>query len=94
MSLTKRARKGTGFGPCHHMEEVLTKSRAGDTLASDRAAGRPAKWGRGVCGLSLAGDWPGAHVWRETAIAYPKAKVIYTTTRPEELWWQSFSSYS
>ena len=35
-------------------------------------------------------DWPGAHVWRELAVAYPDAKVIHSV-RPEESWWNSFS---
>jgi hypothetical protein len=34
-------------------------------------------------------DWPGAHVWRELAEAFPDAKVIHTV-RPEEKWWASF----
>ena len=48
------------------------------------AAGRPVKWDEVFAGYRSQVDWPGAHVWRETAIAYPKAKVIHTT-RPEEL---------
>lgn len=35
-------------------------------------------------------DWPGAHVWAETAVAFPDAKVIHTE-RPEEAWWNSFN---
>jgi hypothetical protein len=36
-------------------------------------------------------DWPGAHVWRQLAAAYPQAKVIHTL-RPEDAWWNSFSA--
>ncbi len=36
-------------------------------------------------------DWPGAHVWRELAEAYPEAKVVHTH-RPEDKWWKSFST--
>jgi sulfotransferase family protein len=34
--------------------------------------------------------WPGAHSWRELAVAYPQAKVILSV-RPEAYWWASFS---
>ena len=88
MSL-KRALEELGFGPCHHMEEVLTNPQQ---VAHWQAitAGRPVKWDEVFAGYRSQVDWPGAHVWRETAIAYPKAKVIHTV-RPEELWWKSFS---
>lgn len=36
-------------------------------------------------------DWPGAHVWRELAAAFPGAKVVHSV-RPEESWWNSFSN--
>ena len=82
MSL-KRALEELGFGPCHHMEEVL---RNPEQVAHWQAiaAGRLVKWDEVFAGYRSQADWPGAHVWRETAIAYPKAKVIHTI-RPEEL---------
>jgi hypothetical protein len=57
-----------GFGPCHHMEEVLPC---------------PAQIGAQI-------DWPGAHVWRELATAFPDARVIHSV-RPAEAWWNSFN---
>jgi hypothetical protein len=45
MSL-KRALEELGFGPCHHMEEVLTNPEQ-VALASDRG-GPPGEMGRGV----------------------------------------------
>ena len=89
MSL-KRALEELGFGPCHHMEEVLSNPEQ-VTHWQAIAAGRPVKWDEVFAGYRSQVDWPGAHVWRETAIAYPKAKVIHTM-RPEELWWKSFST--
>jgi Sulfotransferase domain len=35
-------------------------------------------------------DWPGAHVWRQTAAAFPEAEVIHSQ-RPDDSWWKSFS---
>ncbi len=89
MSL-KRALEELGYGPCHHMEEVFAHP---EQVAHWQAlaAGRPVKWDEVFAGYNSQVDWPGAHVWRETAAAYPKAKVIHTM-RPEELWWQSFST--
>ncbi len=89
MSL-KRALEELGFGPCHHMQEVLAHP---EQVAHWQAivAGRPVKWDEVFAGYRSQVDWPGAHVWRETAAAYPKAKVIHTM-RPEGLWWKSFST--
>ncbi len=89
MSL-KRALEELGFGPCHHMQEVLAHP---EQVAHWQAiaAGRPVKWDEVFAGYRSQVDWPGAHVWREIAAAYPKAKVIHTM-RPEELWWKSFST--
>jgi Sulfotransferase domain len=89
MSL-KRALEELGLGPCHHMQEVLAHP---EQVAHWQAiaAGRPVKWDEVFAGYRSQVDWPGAHVWRETAAAYPKAKVIHTM-RPEELWWKSFST--
>jgi hypothetical protein len=35
-------------------------------------------------------DWPGTHVWRELAAAFPQAMLVHSV-RPEDLWWNSFS---
>jgi Sulfotransferase domain len=88
MSL-KRALDELGYGPCHHMKEVFAHP---EQVAHWQAiaAGQPVKWDEVFAGYRSQVDWPGAHVWRETAAAYPKAKVIHTV-RSEELWWKSFS---
>ena len=86
----KRALEEIGYGPCHHMEEVFAHP---EQVAHWQAiaAGRPVKWDEVFAGYNSQVDWPGAQVWRETAAAYPKAKVIHTM-RPEEVWWGSFST--
>jgi Sulfotransferase domain len=86
----KRAIETLGFGPCHHMEEVMANPAQ---VAHWQAfvAGKPVDWGDVFAGYSSQVDWPGAHVWRELAAAYPDAKVIHSE-RPEDTWWNSFSA--
>jgi Sulfotransferase domain len=50
----------------------------------------PERIRRQFSGYSSQVDWPGAHVWRDLAAAYPQARVIHTV-RPEQEWWKSFS---
>jgi len=89
MSL-KRALEQLGFGPCHHMEEVLAHPEQVPHWQAV-VAGRAVNWDEVFAGYRSQVDWPGAHVWRELAAAYPQAKVIHTL-RPEEQWWKSFSN--
>jgi Sulfotransferase domain len=86
----KRALEMLGFGPCHHMEEVLSHP---EQVAYWQAvvAGKPVVWDDVFKGYRSQVDWPGAHVWRELAEAYPEAKVIHSV-RPEDAWWTSFSA--
>jgi hypothetical protein len=86
----KRALEMLGFGPCHHMEEVMEHP---EQVARWQAfvAGEPVDWSEVFKGYRAQVDWPGAHVWRELATAYPSAKVIHSV-RPEDAWWKSFSA--
>lgn len=84
----KTALERLGFGPCHHMYEVV--------VAPDRVphwvgafAGNPVDWDALYSGFNAQVDWPGAHFWREAAAAFPEAKVVHSV-RPEEVWWASF----
>lgn len=86
----KTALETLGFGPCHHMEEVL-HNPAQVAHWQAIAAGEPVPWEDVFAGYRSQVDWPGAHVWRELAAAYPTAKIIHTT-RPEDDWWHSFSA--
>lgn len=85
----KMALEQLGFGPCHHMIEVV-ENPAQPAHWKAIAAGRKVKWAEVFKGYNSQVDWPGAHVWRETAIAFPGAKVVHTE-RPEDEWWNSFS---
>jgi hypothetical protein len=86
----KRALEALDFGPCHHMEEVFANPAQVPHWQAV-AAGKPVNWDEVFAGYRSQVDWPGAHVWRELAAAYPHAKVIHTE-RPEEQWWKSFSA--
>lgn len=85
----KAALERLGFGPCHHMHEIV--ENPGQVAHWQRlAAGGTVDWNEVFAGYKSQVDWPGAHVWRELAAAFPGAKVIHTV-RPEENWWASFN---
>ncbi len=83
----KAALERLGYGPCHHMHEIVENP---DQVAhwQKLAAGEEVDWHRVFAGYNSQVDWPGAHVWRELAEAFPDAKVVHTV-RPEEKWWAS-----
>ncbi len=86
---TKIALEQLGFGPCHHMIEVI-ENPAQPAHWKAIAAGTPVDWPQVFNGYNSQVDWPGAAVWRETSIAFPDAKVVHTA-RQEDEWWKSFS---
>ncbi len=85
----KEALEHLGFGPCHHMHEILAHPEQVPHWQM-LAEGREVNWNRVFEGYRSQVDWPGAHFWRELAQEFPDAKVIHTI-RPEESWWASFS---
>ena len=87
---TKMALEQLGFGPCHHMVEVMgnpAQPAHWDALA----AGQDVDWSDVFTGYVSQVDFPGASVWHELSIAFPDAKVIHTE-RPQEDWWASYSA--
>jgi hypothetical protein len=78
-----------GFGPCHHMYEVIEKPEQKQRWRG-LAAGGPADWEHLFEGYGACVDWPSAHYWRDLVAAYPEARVILTWRSPES-WWQSFA---
>jgi len=84
----KAALERLGFGRCHHMHEIVEHPE--QVIHWQRlAAGQTVDWDTVFAGYRSQVDWPGAHVWRELAAAYPAAKVVHTV-RPEANWWASF----
>ncbi|MBI1212133.1 MAG: hypothetical protein GC190_11765 [Alphaproteobacteria bacterium] len=78
-----------GFGPCHHMEEVLHNMAVQTPLWVDAVQGRP-DWQQIYRGYASAVDWPTAGFVRELYGAYPNAKFVLTHRSPES-WVASFS---
>ena len=87
---TKLALEHLGLGPCHHMVEVM-ENPAQPAHWAAIAAGSPVDWTAVFKGYNAQVDWPGAAVWPQTITAFPEAKVIHTE-RPEDAWWNSFST--
>ena len=84
----KAALERLGYGPCHHMHEIV--ENPGQVAHWQKlAAGEEVDWNDVFAGYRSQVDWPGAHVWRELAAAFPDAKVVHSV-RPEEKWWASF----
>ncbi|WP_281288630.1 sulfotransferase family protein [Mesorhizobium intechi] len=77
-----------GFGPCHHMYEVMANEDQ-KRLWRAVAQGAAPEWNRLFAGYASCVDWPSAHYWRELIDFYPDARVILTY-RPPESWWASF----
>jgi hypothetical protein len=86
----KLALNRLGFGPCHHMEEVLLNMPAQLPLWSAAVKGQP-DWEAIYEGYLSAVDWPTAGFFRELHAACPEARFILTTRSPES-WVDSFSA--
>lgn len=86
----KLALERLGFGPCHHMTEVMG-SPAQPAHWAAVARGENVDWAEVFAGYGAQVDFPGAAVWHELSIAFPEAKVLHTE-RPEAEWWASYSS--
>lgn len=85
----KLALEQIGFGPCHHMSDVIANS---EQKALWRAAGKGIlpDWDAAYAGYRSAVDWPTAHFWREVSEHYPRAKVILTVREPQA-WYDSMA---
>ena len=84
----KEAIEQLGFGPCHHMYELVENP---DTVQGwqDAADGVIEDWANLYAGYKSQVDWPGSHYWRQVAEAFPEAKVLHSV-RPEDSWVRSF----
>ena len=76
-----------GFGPCHHMKEVIDHPEQQRQWRALAKGGTP-NWEQLFDGYRSAVDWPSAYYWRELIDAYPQAKVLLTT-RDVESWYAS-----
>lgn len=87
---TKLALEQLGFGPCHHMTEVMGHPDQ-PAYWDAYADGTEVDWADVFAGYSAQVDFPGATVWHELSIAFPDAKVLHTE-RSEDAWWASYST--
>ena len=88
MSL-KIALEQLGFGPCHHMVELLKDMPRQLPLWQAAVAGEP-DWDAVYEGYRSAVDWPTARFYRELHAAFPDAKFVLGHRSPES-WAESFS---
>jgi hypothetical protein len=79
-----------GFGPCHHMFEVMANDDQ-KRLWRALAKGAAPDWNQLFAGYASCIDWPSAHYWRDLIEFYPDARVILTYRSPES-WWTSFEN--
>lgn len=86
MSL-KLALEHLGFGPCHHMAEIIRHPEQA-TLWARAFGGDSIDWDDVFAGYSATTDAPGCFVALELAGRYPDAKVILGI-RSAESWWAS-----
>jgi hypothetical protein len=85
----KTALEMLGFGPCHHMIEVL--ANPGQVPLWNRAADDEiVDWDEVYRGYAATVDWPGCHFYATLAEHYPDAKVILSRRDPER-WYESIS---
>ena len=75
-----------GFGPCHHMIEVIQHPES-IALWIEAAEGRP-DWNAIFKDYCSMVDYPGAAYWRELVVFYPDAKVLHTQRDPDK-WFDS-----
>ncbi|MEM8647727.1 MAG: sulfotransferase family protein [Pseudomonadota bacterium] len=89
-STLKDALEGLGFGPTHHMTEIMKHP---EQLPHWKAvfAKEAVNWEAVFEGYASQVDWSGASVWERLMDAFPNAKIIHTE-RPEAAWWDSFSA--
>jgi hypothetical protein len=83
----KFALETLGFGPCHHMAELIMHPEQ-VPLWLRMTDGESLDWDEIYAGYSSTTDAPGCFFWRELAERYPDAKVILSI-RSAESWWTS-----
>lgn len=88
----KRALEILGFGPCHHMAEIVQQpARAAEWALAGRgaAAGGQTDWDALFAGYRSTVDWPAATWWRELAAHWPDARIILSVRSDADSWFES-----
>jgi hypothetical protein len=84
----KLALEQLGFGPCHHMREIIMNPKSAALWVEAAKAPAKANWDKVLEGYDSCTDAPGCNFWRELAAYYPKAKVLLSVRDPEK-WFES-----
>ena len=85
----KRALEMLGFGPCHHMEEVV--KHPAEVPTWERAArGEKVDWKTFMRGWGSCVDFPSSMYYGELMATFPEAKVVLTV-RDADSWYTSMS---
>ena len=79
----KLALERLGFGPCHHMMELMGNDEQ-TRMWRAHVRGESPGWEALYSGYRSALDWPTAHYWRELSETYPDAKMLLTVRDPEK----------
>jgi hypothetical protein len=73
---TRQALEMLGIGPCHHMMEII--EHPGKLLLREAlAAGEAVDWAEVCAGYRSQVDWPGAHVWEQSAASLAGVRLLY-----------------
>ncbi len=88
-SSLKLAIERLGFGPCHHMAEVLPNPER--VAIWERIGGGEQLWDRAFEGYRSTVDWPACTHWRALMAKYPRAKVVLSRRDPEK-WFESVNA--
>ncbi|WP_460333899.1 sulfotransferase family protein [Actinoallomurus acanthiterrae] len=83
----KLALERLGFGPCHHMIELIDNQEQLD-LWSRVVEDGTADWDMVYRDYRATVDWPGVTYWRQLVGHYPEAKVILSVREPRS-WYES-----
>ncbi len=86
----KTALELLGFGPCHHMVEVIANPEQ-IPFWNRAAKGEAVDWDEVYGSYRATVDWPGCHFFAQLADSYPEAKVILSLRDPER-WFDSMSN--
>ncbi|MBA3036900.1 MAG: sulfotransferase family protein [Desulfobacterium sp.] len=87
----KSALEQLGFGPCHHMREIMMNPPNSALWIEAADAPGKANWDKVLEGYHSCTDVPGCTFWRELVAYYPSAKVILSVRDPEQ-WFESLQA--
>ena len=85
----KAALEQLGFGPCHHMIEVIHHPEQDATWLA-AVNGEAVDWDSFLAQYRSSVDFPSCHFYKELAALYPAAKIILSRRDPKK-WYGSIS---